>query len=210
LQRLIFKNKVLFKHKIVKFSLISIITGIVRTSVVFWLSTYFMEYLGLSPELSSSIFSIATFIISLTTFIAVFVYEKTGYNLDRTVLIMFSSATICFTLTYFVKLPVLNIVFIVLSIMSSGGAASMLYSRYCPSLRDTGMVSSVTGFLDCLSYIAAASANIIFANASTTLGWGNLILVWLGLMILGVIVALPYNKIFKKKNNEEIDNLVNE
>ncbi len=195
--------KVLFKHKIVKFSLISIITGIVRTSVVFWLSTYFMEYLGLSPELSSSIFSIATFIISLTTFIAVFVYEKTGYNLDRTVLIMFSSATICFTLTYFVKLPVLNIVFIVLSIMSSGGAASMLYSRYCPSLRDTGMVSSVTGFLDCLSYIAAASANIIFANASTTLGWGNLILVWLGLMILGVIVALPYDKIFKNKQLEE-------
>ena len=86
----------------------------------------------------------------------------------------------------------------------------MLYSRYCPSLRDTGMVSSVTGFLDCLSYIAAASANILFANASTTLGWGNMILVWLGLMIAGVIVALPYDKIFKKKNNEEIDNLVNE
>ena len=28
--------------------------------------------------------------------------------------------------------------------------------------------------------------------------WGNLILIWMGLMILGVIVSLPYGKIFKK------------
>ena len=102
-------------------------------------------------------------------------------------------------LTYFVKTPVLNLVCIVLAIMSSNGAAAMLWSRYCPSLRDTGMVSSVTGFIDFLSYMAAAVANVVFANAATSIGWGNLILVWVGLMIIGVIVSLPYDKIFKKK-----------
>ena len=107
-------------------------------------------------------------------------------------------STVFFGLTYLVSLPFLNIVFIVLAIMSSSGAATMLWSRYCPSLRDTGMVSSATGYLDFLSYSAAAAANLIFANAATTLGWGNLILVWTGLVTLGVIVALPYRKIFKK------------
>ena len=92
---------------------------------------------------------------------------------------------------------ILNIIFIVLAIMSSNGAATMLWSRYCPSLRDTGMVSSATGFLDFLSYMAAAAANLIFANAATAIGWSNLILVWLGLMIFGIIIALPYNKIRK-------------
>ena len=92
----------------------------------------------------------------------------------------------------------LNIVFIVLAIMSSNAAATMLWSRYCPSLRDTGLVSSATGFLDFLSYSAAALANITFADAIHTIGWGNLILVWLGLVTLGVIVALPYRRMFRK------------
>ena len=38
--------------------------------------------------------------------------------------------------------------------------------------------------------MAAAAANLIFANAVTAIGWGNLILVWLGLMIAGVLLML--------------------
>ena len=191
--------KVLLKHGIVKFSLISILTGVVRTSVVFWLPTYINQYLGFSAEKSAAIFTVATLIISTTAFISVFIYEKLGHDMHKTVLLMFSSATVFFLLTYLVKMPVLNVGFIVLAIMSSNGAASMLWSKYCPSLRDTGMVSSATGFLDFLSYMAAATANLIFANAATTIGWGNLILVWLGLMVVGVVIALPYNKLKAKK-----------
>lgn len=189
--------RVLFRHQIVKFSLISILTGIVRTSVVFWLPTYIAQYLGFSAAASAKIFTAATFVISFTAFIAVFLYEKLGYDIQKTILLMFSSAVVFFTLTYFVRQPLPNIVCIVLAIMSSNGAAAMLWSRYCPSLRDTGMVSSATGFLDFLSYMSAAAANLVFANAVAEIGWGKLILVWLVLMIIGVIDVLPYEK-FKK------------
>ena len=189
--------RVLFKHKIIKFSLISILTGVVRTSVVFWLPTYISQYLGFSSKSSAGIFTAATLVISLTAFIAVFIYERLGFNINKTILLLFSCSAIFFLLTFLVHQPILNIVFIVLAIMSSNGCATMLWSRYCPSLRDTGMVSSATGFLDFLSYMAAAAANTIFANAATRIGWGNLILVWLGLMIIGIIVALPYEKIRK-------------
>ena len=190
--------KILFKRQIVKFSLISILTGVVRTSVVFWLPTYIAQYLDFSPEEAASIFTGATLAISMTSFIAIFLYERLGHDMDKTILIVFTSSVIFFTLTYFVNLPVLNIIFIVLAIMSSNAAATMLWSRYCPSLRDTGLVSSATGFLDFLSYSAAALANLTFAGAIDAIGWGNLILVWIGLVTLGVIVALPYRKIFKK------------
>ena len=190
--------KVLLRRDIVKFTFVSILTGVVRTSVVFWLPTYINQHLGFDEETSTTIFTVATLFISLTAFIAVFIYERLGNNIDKTVLIMFSSAVIFFTLTYFFDLPALNIVFIVLAIMSSNGAASMLWSRYCPSLRDTGMVSTATGFLDFVSYSAAAAANLIFANAVTDIGWENLILVWIGLMIVGVIVALPYKWLISK------------
>ena len=190
--------KVLFERDIVKFTFISILTGVVRTSVVFWLPTYINQYLGFTADTSASIFTVASFVISFTAFIAVFIYERLGYNINKTVLLMFSSAVVFFVLTYLVKLPLLNIVFIVLAIMSSNGAACMLWSRYCPSLRDTGMVSTATGFLDFVSYIAAATANLVFANAVSRIGWGNLILVWLALMIIGVVVALPYKKRVRK------------
>ena len=192
--------KVLIEHRIVKFSLVSILTGVVRTSVVFWLPTYIAQYLNFSAKTAAGLYTAATLVISTTSFISVFIYEKLGRKMDKTILLMFSTATVMFLLTYLVKVPAMNIVFIVLAIMSSNGAATMLWSRYCPSLRDTGMVSTATGYLDCVSYIGAAIANLIFPNAVQVIGWGNLVLVWTGLMVIGVIIALPYKKWTEQPN----------
>lgn len=185
---------VLIKHRIVKFTFIAVLTGIVRTSVVFWLTTYFSEYLGYTPEIAAVIFTVATFIISASAFIAVFVYERLGRNMDKTILIAFCVSAVSFLLVFFIKQPFANVGFIVLAILANNCAASMLWSRYCPSLRDTGMVSSATGFLDFMGYMAASVSSSLFANAVGSLGWGNLILIWAGLMGLGVIVALPLGR----------------
>lgn len=190
--------RILIKHQIIKFTLIAVISGVVRTTVVFWMPTYLSQYLGFTTERAALIFTVATFIISTTTFIAVFLYERLGHDIHKTVLVAFSSAAVCFLIVFFLKHPMLNIIFMVLAIMNSGCAASMLYSRYCPSLRDTGMVSSATGFLDFMSYMSASISSTLFANAVSSIGWGNLILVWFGLMVAGVIVTLPYNKWMKK------------
>ena len=193
--------KVLIRHQIIKFTLISILTGVVRTTVVFWLPTYISEYLEFSPDNAALIFTVATFIISLTTFVAIFVYERLHRNMDLVILLAFSTSAVCFMVVYLFKQPILNVIFMVLAIMASNSAATMLWSRYCPSLRDTGMVSGATGFLDFVSYMAAAASSTLFANAVSVIGWGNLILVWFGLMILGVVVALPY-KSFRGKMDE--------
>ena len=191
--------KILIKHNIIKFTLVSILTGVVRTTVVFWLPTYIAQYLGFSAETSAMLFTVATLAISSASFISIFVYEKLGRDMNLTTLIMFSLSSIFFLMVYLLKQPVYNMIFIVLAILSSCGAATMLWARYCPSLRDTGMVSGATGFLDFVSYMAAAASSTLFANAVSVIGWGNLILIWFGLMTLGVIVALPYGKMKKVK-----------
>jgi sugar phosphate permease len=193
---------VLLRHRIIKFSLISIITGVVRTSVVFWLPTYINQALGYTPEEAAGMFTVATLAISLSAFLAVFVYERLGRNMDLTILLMFACSAIFFVALYFVAHPIINLVMMVLAIIGSNAAASMLWSRYCPSLRDTGMVSGATGFLDFLSYMAAAISNIVFANAAGSIGWSNLILVWAALVFIGVLVALPWNRIFHRKGYE--------
>lgn len=191
--------KVLIKRQIIKFSFISILTGIVRTTVVFWLPTYFSQYLEFTPKASTLIFTVSSFAISSATFIAVFMYERLKRDMDKTILISFVASAICFLVVFIIKVQVINLVFIVLAIIACNCAATMLFSRYCPSLYDTGMVSSATGFIDFLSYMAASISSKIFANATATIGWKGLIAVWFLLMVIGVIVALPKFKLQKKE-----------
>ena len=74
--------------------------------------------------------------------------------------------------------------------IGADGASSVMWSVYCPSLVDTGMVSSATGFLDFLSYMAAAFATAIFGNLADKIGWDGLLLSWAGLAVLGVVVMI--------------------
>ena len=59
-----------------------------------------------------------------------------------------------------------------------------------------------TGFLDFLSYMAAAVSSSLFAIAVEGIGWKNLILVWLGLMVIGFITVLPHKAILAKLKKE--------
>ena len=190
--------KVLLKRQIVKFTLISALTGVIRTSVVFWLTTFFSEYLGYAPETAASIYTVATLFISCSAFLSVFVYERLNRNMDLTILLSFAVSAISFLLVYLLRQPVLTIGFIVLAVICGDSASTMLWSRYCPSLVDTGVVSSATGFLDFVSYMAAALSSTLFAGAVSGIGWNGLILVWFGLMAIGVIISLPYHKFLKK------------
>ena len=191
--------KTLVKRQIVKFIFVAVITGVVRTAVINLFTLYLSERLGFSAENAAQAFTVATFIISFTTFIAIFAYEKLRRNMELTILIAFSLAAIFFTGVFFISEPIVNIVLMVIGIMSSNAAATMMYSRYCPSLFDTGMVSTATGFLDFMSYMAAALASTVFTGLVKHIGWSNIVLIWIALMVLGVIVALPYRKFKKAK-----------
>ena len=191
--------KVLIRHDIVRFMFIAMITGIVRTSVVFWLPTYFSQYLGFSTEVSAGIYTIATFVISFSVVFAIAMYELMGRNMYRALRVFFGVSAAAFLCVYFIKVPSVNIVLIILAILASNCSASILWSRYCPSLRDTGMVSSATGFLDFTSYLSAAVSSALFANAVDVIGWKVLILVWFALVAIGLLVSLPFERLLKKK-----------
>lgn len=172
---------VLLKRQIIKFTFISILTGVVRTTVVFWMPTYFSQNLGYSAEQLASIFTVTTLVNCLTAFITIYIYERLKRNVDLTTILMFGFSFQCFIIMFFTRsLPIVNIACLVLGIMAANGASTMIWSIYCPSLFDTGMVSTATGFLDFVSYAAASVASKLFANAVTAIGWNNLILIYMG------------------------------
>lgn len=185
---------ILIKRDIVKFTLVSIITGVIRTTVMFWLPTYLMQHLKFSENNSTTIFTAFSFALSLASFAAIYVYKLMKNNMNNTLLVSFFAAAAFFALCMIVNNSMANTLLLLMAIISSNCAATMLWSIYCISLDDTGLVSSATGYLDFISYISAAIASKLFANALDSLGWSGLIFVWVGLMIAGIIVSLPYKK----------------
>ena len=197
--------KELFKRDIVVFTLISLLTGVIRTTVIFWLPTYLAEYLKFPESEATSIFSICTLLICGSAFVSIFTYERLKRNMELTLLMMFTISTASFLGAYLVDFKTVNIVFMVMAIFFNNCAATMLWSVYCPSLKDTGIVSGATGFLDFMSYMAAAASSTIFANSVSAIGWGNLILVWAGLMLVGVATVLTFGpkRIFRKAESSK-------
>lgn len=181
----------LVEHEIIRFTPIAMLTGVVRTTVVFWIPTYLTQYLGFSSETSSGLFTVVTLLISTSAFLAVFLYTKLHNNMHTTIFLGFAVSTAAFVGAYFIGQRWVNITLLVVAIVFEQVASSMLWTRYCPSLRDTGMTSTATGFLDFASYMSAAIASSLFANAVEGIGWGNLILIWAGLMFLGMLVVWP-------------------
>lgn len=188
--------QVLIRNGIVRFSFISILTGIVRTSVVFWIPTYLSQYLSFPDEITTTLFTVISFVQCLAPYVAtIFIYDTIAKkNMNKSNIIMFICSMFSFVMMSVLENPVLNIVFLILAVLSANGVSAILWNVYCPSLKDTGMVSTATGYLDFLSYLAAAVANLLFASAVTEIGWKPLITVWALLMAVGVIIGIPIKK----------------
>lgn len=186
--------RILIQHQIIRFTLISAVTGVVRTTVVFWMPTYISQYLNFSPQTAAALFTVATIAISAAPFITVLLYEKLHHDMHLTIFVCFVLSAAAFLFVYLIRQPAANILFLILAILAANSAASLMWTRYCPGLRDTGMVSSATGYLDFISYMAASVSSKLFSNAVSGIGWGNLILVWFSLMALGILITLPAKK----------------
>ena len=187
--------KVLFENRIIRFSVVAFLTGVVRTSVVFWIPTYTNKYLGYSEDTSKILFTVITLAISFAPFLAAYINSKFFKdNVYNTLLLSFVTSASTFLLMYFISNPVLNLIVMFLAIFTSKLADAMLWSFYCPSLKHTGMVSTATGTLDFFSYFGAAISTYVFGDIATKIGWGNLILIWFALMFLGIFFSFTPKK----------------
>ena len=55
--------------------------------------------------------------------------------------------------------------------------SAVIWTRYCPGLSHTGMVSTAAGYLDFVSCLTAVST-VVFANGAEAVDWGNPFLIW--------------------------------
>ena len=159
---------------------------IAGASISFWIPTYLTERMNYGSETAALIYSGISFIRSFTPFIALAIFRGMKENDVKLTRISFVVATSAFILLIFIKNPYLNIVVLLLALMAVGCSGALLWSIYIPGLGRTGMVSSVNGILDCSGYIAAAAANLLFANIIDRISWNGVIAMWAAIAFVGV------------------------
>ena len=179
-----------------RYLFLGMIVEISSTSISFWIPTYITEYLNFSPESSSMIFSVISFMRSFCPFIALFLF-KLFKERDLT---MMRSVFLCsvgfYAIMFFVKNPWVNLVVFLLALVCTGLASSCIWSIYIPSLGKTGKSSSANGVLDCSGYVAAAIMNMVFAFAIDSMGWNGIIALWGIIMLIGAVLTIK----IKQKN----------
>lgn len=184
---------ILIKNEIVRYTFVAVFTGIIRTSVVFWIPTFLVQYLGYSVKSASGIFSCITLVIAFSPYIGVCVYRYFFQkNINRTVFCSFIIGTAAFLLMCVINNPTINIVLLITALLSGNIASAMIWNVYCPSLSHTGLVSTATGYLNFISYLGGAAANFLFSNAISSIGWKQLLTVWGMLMLAGAILGRPW------------------
>lgn len=194
------KLSVLLGRGIIQYSFISVFTGIMRTSVVFWIPTMLVQYMNYSEKSAVGIFSAVSTVTSFSPYIGIWCYHFFfKKDIEKTMFSSFAVGAVCFFLMCVLKNPAVNVVLLAAALIGGNIASSMLWNVYCPSLKDTGMVSGATGYLDFISYIGGAIANILFSNAAVILGWKILLIIWGIIMIFGAAAGLPWNKLLEKR-----------
>ena len=183
--------------KIEKFLFYLVIACLVEvgsSSISFWIPTYLTQHLGFDASLSPFIFSIISICKAFMPFVTLFIFNATGEKDVAMMRIAYAISTTAFITLIFVKNPVFNVCILILALMSISCTSSLLWSIFIPGLGKTGKVSSVNGTLDCSGYLAAAIANLIFANVISGIGWNGVIGIWSSIGVAGITATLFVKK----------------
>jgi sugar phosphate permease len=171
--------------------IVSLLNGIIRNAVVFWIPTYITEKLGVSTTMAASISTILPVINLLGTFAAFWLLKRMKDNEKSVIAVLFILSTLMFTLMYLIdgKLFFTTLIALFLASAAMTGACNMIFSVYCLRFANTGRVSGITGFIDFTAYVAAAMASPAFTSLVAIRGWNATVASWAVISAAGGLFA---------------------
>lgn len=179
------------------YMMVGAVTGIVVSSVTFWIPTYTTEYLGLSASVSSAVYSVLSVATVICPFLTVTLYERWIHDGVRLTAVTLAVAAVCFGALRVVNHPWLNLGLLLLAKVAASCAYACLWSVYISYIGRSGKVSGANGVLDATGYGAAALANGIFTGTVDAAGWHGLVLLWAAIMAAGAIISGIYGRLRK-------------
>lgn len=186
-----------FKIKNIAFYIIvACLVEISAASISQWLTTFLTVPLGFSKESANFLYSGISICRSFMPFVALAIFHAIKEKDIPMMRVTFSIAAGMFALLIVAPNRWMSIALLAIALMSMSCTSALLWSIYLPSLGKTGRVSSVNGVIDCIGYIAAALANLLFAKVMSNVGWNTVYILWASIGAIGLGTTF----IFKKKN----------
>jgi len=175
---------------------VSLLNGVLRNAVVFWLPTYLVETFRISTTKAAAVSTVLPFVNLSGTFSALALLRKVGDKEERVLTVFFGAAACLFWLTFSLGgsylLATLAAIFLASAAMT--GACNMIFSVYCLRFASTGRVSAIAGFMDFTGYAAAAAANLFFTGLIASRGWNATVASWALLAAAGALAAFAAEK----------------
>ena len=173
---------------------VACIVEISAASISQWLTTFLTVSLGFSKETANMIYSGISVIRSFMPFVSLAVFRAIKERDIPMMRVTFSIAAIMFALLIVSSDKWMSILFLSIALMAMSCTSALLWSIYIPSLGKTGRVSSVNGVIDCIGYIAAAGANLLFANVMSNVGWNTVYILWSLIGVIGLVTTFVFNQ----------------
>ena len=174
--------------------IVACLVEIAAASISQWLTTYLTMPLGFSNETANAIYSGISICRSCMPFVALAIFRAVNEKDIPMMRVSFTITGVMFALLIIAPNRWVSIALTVISLMAMSCTSALLWSIYIPSLGKTGRVSSVNGVIDCIGYIAAAGANLLFANVMSNANWNEVYILWSSIGVIGLIVTFIFNR----------------
>ena len=186
-------------ENIVFYIIVACLVEISAASISQWLTTFLTIPLGFSKESANAIYSGISVCRSFMPFVALAIFRAINEKDIPMMRVTFSIAAAMFALLIVSPNRWMSIALLAIALMSMSCTAALLWSIYIPSLAKTGRVSSVNGVVDCIGYVAAAGANLLFGNVLSNVGWNTVYILWASIGVIG------FCSTFARKNKKQND-----
>lgn len=186
-------------ENIVFYIVVACLVEIAAASISQWITTYLTAELGFSEDSAKFIYTGISTARSFMPFVALAVFHAIHEKDIPMMRVTFLLSSVMFSLLIIAPNRWFSIAFLALALMAMSCTSALLWSIYIPSLGKTGKVSSANGVIDCIGYIAAALANLLFAEVMGNVGWNTVYMLWASMGVIGIASTFIFVK--KKQKN---------
>ncbi len=182
---------VLLKNGFIAMTLAAMLNGIIRNAVAFWIPTFISERFSVSAAAAAEISSILPFVNLGGALFSVRLAEWTQNDEKKALTIFFVFTALMFGIMILLGngWMVLNVAALFCASAAMTGGSNLIFTHYVLCFAETGRISSITGFLDFSSYIAASAASVLFSSLVPSHGWNFVVGVWAAVALAGAAAS---------------------
>ncbi len=183
--------KQLLQNGFIAMTVVTMLNGVVRNAVAFWIPTFISERFHVSSGSAAAISSILPFVNLGGTLLSLYLCRFFKNDEKRTLSVLFVFSTLMFAVMYLLngRGMALNIAALFAASAAMTGGCNMIFSFYVLNFTHTGKISGITGFLDFSSYVSASLASLLFSSLISSFGWNPIVGIWALTTLLGVVFS---------------------